>query len=126
MDARQRAVGQLERAQRRLAADPGCAEAWFEAAEALIVLGHERKAGEALQEGLGFAPEHARGHLRLGVLHARGGRSAKAEASFRRAVELVPGLAEAWMRLGTTLFRSGRIREAEAPLRRALELDAGL
>ncbi len=126
VDRGRRAGEELQHAQLRLASDPTDAEAWFLAAEALVALGREGKAVDALRQGLQHDPEHPRAWLRLGTLHARAGRRAKAEEAFRQLTRLAPEHAEGWMRLGTTLFRRGQVRQAEEPLRRALALQAGL
>ncbi len=121
-----RAAEALKRAQRALREDPREASAWLEAAEAMIALGHESDAQQALEQLLKLEPGHAEGWLRVGVLHSRAGRTRRAVAAFERATSQAPGWAEAWMRLGTSTFRSGDIRGAEAPLRQALALDPAL
>jgi tetratricopeptide (TPR) repeat protein len=121
-----RAERALARAQQALEHDAADASAWRAAALAMLDLGREGDAQQALERLLLLDPDDADALLRLGVIHARAGRPLRAAAQLERAVVLRPDWAEAWLRLGTATFRAGRILEAEAPLRRALELDPGL
>jgi tetratricopeptide (TPR) repeat protein len=63
--------------------------------------------------------------LRLdwGVVQLALGRSADAEASFRRALELNPNLASAYSNLGVCLQRRGAVEEAIWAYRRAVQID---
>jgi hypothetical protein len=54
------------------------------------------------------------------------GRTAEAEAAYRRAVGVNPGFAHSWNNLGNLLGRANRLPEAERAQRRALVLDPGL
>jgi tetratricopeptide (TPR) repeat protein len=116
----------LAAARKVLEADPTDGAAWRKAAFAMLDLGHEQDAQQALEQLLRIEPDDADARLRLGVIHARAGRPVRAAAQLERATALRPDWAEAWLRLGTSTFRTGRIIEAEQPLRRALELDPGL
>lgn len=69
------------------------------------------------QAALSDTPE---AHLNLGVLHARRGRAAAAERSFRTAIELQPDFVPARVNLANLLNGRGSNDEAVAELRRAL------
>ena len=71
-------------------------------------------------------PQDARPHLELGAHHDKAGRTADAEACYRRAVQLDPRNAAALSSLGLLLARTERRDEAERRLRAAVAADPDL
>ena len=70
----------------------------------------------------GSIPAYALGHESLGVALADAGRTAEAEAIYRKAIELDPKLAEPWFDLGTLRFDAGRYAEAAPYFERAIAI----
>ena len=118
----------------------GIAEARFRRAleldatfpDALIDLGTLRlqqgatdEAADLLHRGLQQKPAHAEGWNALGVVRARGGDLAGAEAAWRKAVEHNPRLTDALFNLAVTLGRRGRADAARPFLQRYAELVDG-
>ena len=70
-------------------------------------------------------PLHPRAiqQFNLGIAHHQAGRTADAEAAYRRAVDLAPELAPAWTNLGAALHALGRLDDAVAAFGDALAAD---
>jgi predicted O-linked N-acetylglucosamine transferase (SPINDLY family) len=74
------------------------------------------------RRALELKPDHAEGHINLGVALSDQGKLAEAVACYRRALELKPDFAEAYNNLGGAFKEQGKLDEAAACYRRALEL----
>ena len=81
-----------------------------------------QEAERAFCEAAELAPAIARPHIFLGVLHARRGRHAEAEACYRRALEIEPDNEEAMHNLACRVAERDP-EEARALLARAVEID---
>lgn len=77
------------------------------------------------EDGLQAAPEDARLHQALGIVHYSLGDPAAALEALRRAAELDPTLADAFQGIGLVYLRRGRPLEAIAALERARDLEEG-
>jgi Flp pilus assembly protein TadD len=73
------------------------------------------------QDAAAKRPGNARAHVAVGVLEEQAGRSAEAEAAYKRALQVEPAKAEAATNLGQVLRRAGRYDEAEATLRAVID-----
>ncbi|HYW09479.1 MAG TPA: tetratricopeptide repeat protein [Longimicrobium sp.] len=111
-----RASGALAAADTGLALDPNNAECMRQRAQALLLLGRKREAGEAAEEALRLAPGDAASHVVHGrVRMAMGKRHrAAAWASLRESLRINPNdeyarahlrEAEEWLRLGVAIPR---------------------
>ncbi|MCC6408100.1 MAG: tetratricopeptide repeat protein [Planctomycetes bacterium] len=122
---------------RKLALDPGCADADCSALRAdLAALEREVAGALATLERGAAALEHARhateltpadadAHADLGVHAVRANDLAVAESAFERAVELAPARAELHNNLGFVRYRRGELESARDAFREALRLAPG-
>lgn len=100
----------------------------IEAADRLIAEGREAENGGRVQEAcdryreaVALAPQHAAGHLNLGVGLEAAGDSDGALKCYEAVLAIDPGNAYASYDLGKLLFVKGALPEAERHLRAALE-----
>jgi Flp pilus assembly protein TadD len=93
---------------------PAFSSAWvpFERARALVALGDDAGAVVAYRAALDVDARHVRAQNDLGLLCARHGLNAEAEAYFRGAISADPDNAIARANLGAMLLRRGAEREA--------------
>lgn len=82
--------------------------------------GFEEPAAAAYSNAARFAPRDFRWPYYLAHLQRPAGKTAEAEASYRRALELRPGYAPALVHLGEVLLSANRPDEAETVLQQAL------
>lgn len=85
-----RASAALAAADTGLALDPNHAECMRLRAQALLMLGRKREAGEAAAEALRLAPGDAVSHVVHGQVQLAAGKTAKAKESFRAALRIRP------------------------------------
>jgi CRISPR-associated protein Csy1 len=76
-----------------------------------------------LEGAVALAPDDARLHNELGILHADSGEHARSMASFRRAVAVDPAYARAWNNIGNAERAVHNVAAAEAAFARATEVD---
>ncbi len=77
-----------------------------------------------MRYALKLAPKTRLAHLDLGILLARGEKSAEAVRHFREAVRLDPSKPDAHYRLGRLLSSLGREQEAQAEFDKVKQLAA--
>jgi Flp pilus assembly protein TadD len=110
-----------------LNAMPALASPWvdFERARAMVELGDDQNAAVAYQSAIERDSRHARAHNDLGLLFARHGNAAAAEASFSASVEADPDNAIARTNLGAMLLQRGAAAPAYEQFTAALNLAPG-
>lgn len=113
----------LERAQRRVAADPGDADAHADLAAFLIHLGRTDEAIAAYEQALTLRPQLVRAGLDLAIALRSAGQLAAAEQRVREALKAAPDNARAHRLLAEIFSRTDRIEEAIGAYRRALAID---
>lgn len=106
-------------------AHPVSAKALREAyqAQELTLANKTSKAIAKLEDVIRIAPQYRDGHLNLGVLYAKNGRTADARIQFQKALDIGPPAAPIYTDLALTSLAIGQYREAEDLAHKALQLD---
>lgn len=107
-----------------LRAQPRCAEAYHNLAEALASLGHLEDARQAYRAALAVEPTLVVALRGLAALCFQQGEYTAAENYLRRAVQLEPAAVPARVSLGLALAAQGALAAAADELQSALEIDA--
>lgn len=110
-------------ARRRLAANPGDADALFALGNALWWSGERDEAMEMLARAVVLRPDHADARNNLGNALIELGRTAEAVPHYRAALAVRPNHAATQYNLGNALLAAGHAAEAEPYFRAALALD---
>lgn len=118
-----KAEAALEEARRAIELEPERAEAWFEAARALLRLGRLEEAEETVRSGLGHNAQSSWGHLLHSAIASQQGDEELALEAAQRAVQLAPGHAAPYRRRGWVFLGLGRPRDAQMEARRAVKRD---
>ena len=85
-----KAEAALDEARRAIELEPERAEAWFEAARALLRLGRLEEAAETVRSGLGQDAQSSWGHLLHSAITSQQGDQERALEAAQRAVQLAP------------------------------------
>ena len=114
----------LERAKAEAAKDPRNAQARFECARLLTLLGEDEAARKGYLELLHLEPTHLGALTNLGALANAGGHRTAARTAYEQAVACHPGSAAAKVNLGNLLREDGDLAAARECYAKALELDS--
>lgn len=88
-------------------------QAWLSLGDVLMALQKQNDALEAFTKAAELQPDYALAHQRVGMLQAKRGKIADAEAELQRAVRLDPNLGDAHAVLGAIAARRGNIIQAK-------------
>jgi len=113
-------------AERRCAALPDDADAWYLRAAAASLLGRWDEVAESCRRVVALNPGHAEAWHNLGAALARTGRRTEALQAYQHAVALVPTAADAHLALGCLAQEMGELTLAEKHLRAAAAHNPGL
>ena len=103
--------------------DPQNADAHYNLARCLGMLGRSAEAQQHYAEALRIQPDSADTHIQFGVELAKSGQETEALQHFREAVRLKPDSQPAHKNLGVALARQQKFKEAVSQFEEAVRLD---